>query len=124
MAPSRQERRKAERDAAKRAPARARAAGAGGGGGAAADIANLTVNPLGWTTQNGDHNVMFQALGFENVKRKAGEGNREAQYSMGMWLVTEAEGGEGQLGASGRSPKADVGSALSLHPNFSSQDGD
>ena len=52
MAPSRQERRKAERDAAKRAPARA---GAGGAGGVAAALANLNVNPLGdWTTQAED----------------------------------------------------------------------
>jgi len=50
--PSRQERRKAERDAAKRAPARAGAAGAAG---AAAAIANLNVNPLGdWKTQAAD----------------------------------------------------------------------
>jgi len=47
--PSRQERRKAERDAAKRAPAKAGAAGA------AAALANLNVNPLGdWTTQAED----------------------------------------------------------------------
>ena len=44
--PSRQERRKAERDATKRAPAQARAAGA------AAALANLNVDPAGdWTTQ-------------------------------------------------------------------------
>ena len=53
MPPSRQERRKAERDAAKRAPTKA---GAGGAGGAAAAPANLNVNhPLGdWTTQAAD----------------------------------------------------------------------
>ena len=50
--PARQERRKAERDAAKRAPAQAGAAGAAGG---AAALANLNVNPLGdWTTQAED----------------------------------------------------------------------
>jgi len=60
MPPSRQERRKAERDAAKRAPARSGAGGAGGAAaaraaGAAAALANLTVNPLGdWTTQAED----------------------------------------------------------------------
>ena len=49
---SRQERRKAERDAAKRAPAKAGAAGAAG---AAAALENLNVNPLGdWKTQAED----------------------------------------------------------------------
>jgi hypothetical protein len=52
MAPSRQERRKAERQAAKRAPAQAGAAGATG---AATALANLNVNPLGdWTTHAQD----------------------------------------------------------------------
>ena len=51
MPPSRQERRKAERDAAKRAPARTGAAAAAGAGAA---LANLNMNPLGdWTTQAG-----------------------------------------------------------------------
>jgi len=50
--PSRQERRKAERDAAKRAPGQA---GAGGAGGAAAAGAHVNVTPLGdWTTQAED----------------------------------------------------------------------
>jgi len=55
--PSRQERRKAERDAAKRAPAAAGAAGATGAAGAAtaAARANVDVNPIGdWTTQAED----------------------------------------------------------------------
>jgi hypothetical protein len=69
---SRQERRKAERDAAKRAPARAGAAGANqGAAGAAAALANLHVNvnpPLGdWTTQAKDPNVLFCALGPQMV---------------------------------------------------------
>jgi len=60
---SRQERRKAERDAAKRKPAQAGtagaagAAGAEGAAGAAAALANMNVNviPLGdWTTQAED----------------------------------------------------------------------
>ena len=52
MPPSRQERRKAEREAAKRAPSNA---GAAGDAGAAAALANLNVNPLGhWTTQAED----------------------------------------------------------------------
>jgi len=49
---SRQERRKVERDAAKRAPANTEA---GGAGGAAAALAHLRVNPLGdWPTQATD----------------------------------------------------------------------
>jgi hypothetical protein len=52
--PSRQERRKAERDAAKRAPQ----AGAAGAAGAAAALANLNVNAGGdWTTQTEDPTV-------------------------------------------------------------------
>ena len=48
---SRQERRKAERDAAK-APAQAGSAGARGAGGAVATRANVNANPLGdWRTQ-------------------------------------------------------------------------
>jgi hypothetical protein len=55
--PSRQERRKAERDAAKRAPATTGAAGAGGAAAARAGV-NVNVNPLGdWTTQTADPNV-------------------------------------------------------------------
>jgi hypothetical protein len=54
-APSRQERRKAERDAAKRAPAKA------GAGGAAANVSSVG----DWTSQVEDHNVLFRALGFE-----------------------------------------------------------
>jgi len=86
--PSRQERRKAERDASKRAPTRAgtagagaaagagsaaragaaagaaRAAGAAGAAGAAAALAHLSVDPGGdWTTQAADPNVLFHALG-------------------------------------------------------------
>jgi hypothetical protein len=58
MPPSRQERRKAERDAAKRAPAKTVAGGAGGAAGAAAALANLNVNPLGdWKTQAEDPDV-------------------------------------------------------------------
>ena len=57
--PSRQERRKAERDAAKRAPATTGAAGAGGATAARAGVnVNVNVNPLGdWTTQAADYDV-------------------------------------------------------------------
>jgi hypothetical protein len=108
--PSRQERRKAERDAAKRAPGQAGAAGAGG---AAAARANVITNPVGdWTTQTADPNVMFRARGAEFVKYRAAAGDREAQYSLGYRLVSESDGGAGTLGAGGRSAKADVWLAL------------
>jgi hypothetical protein len=68
MPPSRQERRKAERDAAKRAPVQAGAASA---------------NPRGdWTTQTDDPRVLLRALGAEALQRRAGEGDRDAQYSL------------------------------------------
>ncbi len=64
--PSRQERRKAERDAAKRALAQAGAAGAGG---AAAARANENMNPVGdWTTQTADPFVLLRELGDDVVK--------------------------------------------------------
>jgi hypothetical protein len=102
MPPSRQERRKAEREAAKRAPARAGAAGAAGANqgaaGAAAALANLRVNvnpPLGdWTTQAKDPTALLHALGPQMVKQKAAAGDRDAQYSLGYVLVGKA-GGEG-----------------------------
>ena len=101
--PSRQERRQAERTA-KRAPAQAGAAGSGG-------TAAARANPGGdWTTQAADFNLLFRALGAELVKQRAGEGDREAQWSLGCELMREA--GTGVMGAAGRSPKADVGLAL------------
>ena len=117
---SRQERRKAERDAAKRAPANAGsagAAGAAGAGGAAAARADVNANPPGdWTTQEQDPTTMLRALGVKIVKQKAGAGDRGAQYSLGAMLICEADiaGGAGDLGmgSAGRSPKADVGLAL------------
>jgi len=64
MVPSRQERRKAERDAAKRAPGQAGAAGAGGAGGAAAALVNVDVSPLGhWTTQAADPYALLAGSG-------------------------------------------------------------
>jgi len=58
---------------------------------------------------------LFEALGAENVKRKAAEGDRAAQYSVGIMLLSEfseAAGTVGELGAGGRSPKANVGFEL------------
>jgi TPR repeat protein len=118
---SRQERRKAERDAAKRAPARAGVAGAAGAnqgaaGAAAAALANLHVNvnpPLGdWTTQARDPYVLLRALDPQIVKQRAAAGDRDAQYSLGCVLVGEAGGVGVSLGAGGRSPKSDEGLAL------------
>jgi hypothetical protein len=113
--PSRQERRQAERDAAKRAPR----AGAAGAAGATAALADLNVNAGGdWTTQAEDPWVLLRALGAEIVRQRAREGDREAQWSRGHWLMCEAAGGGHlnvgeRIGAAGRSPKADVGLALS-----------
>jgi TPR repeat protein len=113
MPPSRQERRKAEREAAKRAPARAGAAGAAG---AAAALGNLYVNvnpPLGdWTTQAKDANALFDALGPQMVKQRAAAGDREAQYSLGFALVAGAGGVGKRLGTGDRSPQSDEGVAL------------
>jgi TPR repeat protein len=120
MPPSRQERRKAEREAAKRAPARAGAAGAAGANqgaaGAAAALANLNVNvnpPLGdWTTQAEDPNALIQRVGAVNVKRRADAGDRDAQYSLGYALVAAAGGAGLPLGTGSRSPQSDEGVAL------------
>jgi TPR repeat protein len=113
MPPSRQERRKAERDAAKRASARAGAAGAAGANqestGAAAALANFNVNvtpPLGdWTTQAEDPNSLIQRVGAVNVKRRSDAGDREAQYSLGSGRCG------GAAGHGGRSPQSDEGVA-------------
>jgi hypothetical protein len=112
--PSRQERRKAERDAAKRASAQAGAAGASG---AAAAVANLNVNPHGdWTTQTEDPTVLHDAVGTETVRQRAGAGDREAQYSLGYRLARAADGTAGsELSAGDRGPKEDVGLTLSHH---------
>jgi TPR repeat protein len=120
MPPSRQERRKAEREAAKRAPARAGAAGAAGANqgaaGAAAALANLNVNvnpPLGdWTTQAKDPKELLRALGPQMVKQRANAGNRDAQYSLAYVLVGAAEGVGVPAGTGDRSPQSDEGVAL------------
>jgi len=68
MPPSQQERRKAERDAAKRATARTGAAGATGAADAAA-LANQNVNPLGdWRTQEEDPSVWPRGYCSPNLK--------------------------------------------------------
>jgi hypothetical protein len=80
--PSRQERRKAERDAAKRAPANARAAGSGAAASAAGAGVNVNVNPVGgWKTQQENPWTLIDALGPKIVEQKAAAGDRAAQYS-------------------------------------------
>ena len=109
--PSRQERRKAEREAAKRAPAQA---GAAGTGCAASARVNMNVNPGGdWSTQASDYNLLFRAFGAEIVEQMSSDGDRQAQFSLGCRIMAEAEGVAGTpLSTTGRSPKADVGLAL------------
>jgi hypothetical protein len=68
--PTRQERRAAERDAAKRARGQA---GAGAAGGAAAALANVHVNPVGdWSTQAAKPDLLIRALGEKIVKKRQG----------------------------------------------------
>jgi len=103
--PSRQERRKADREAAKRAPAQAGASGV-----------NLGEPGGDWTTQASDPGILFRSLGANVVKQRAGEGDREAQWSLGGLLLMEADGDSGApLGTAGRSPKTDVGLHCALH---------
>jgi hypothetical protein len=82
--PSRQERRRAERDAAKRAPAQggaARAAKAARAADVAAALAHLDMNAGGdWTTQTEDPFELVRALGSDMriLKQRAdGEGDRQ-----------------------------------------------
>ena len=103
--PSRQERRKAERDAAKRAPGQAGAAGA----------AAARVNPRNsvgdWTTQAADPDVLRRALGSRLLKQRAGDGDRQAQFSLGYRLVIGAGTAGTPVGTAGSSPKEEVGLA-------------
>jgi len=71
---SRQERRKAERDAAKRAPP-----GQAGATAAAAAAANVNPrNPVGdWTTQAEDPDALLRAMGGNIVRQRAAEGDRQ-----------------------------------------------
>jgi len=59
-----------------------------------------------------ESSVLYEALGVEVLKQRAAKGEGEAQFSQGCLLVSRADGNAGSLGASGRSPMADVGSAL------------
>ena len=61
-----------------------------------------------------DPSALFGARGVVVVRQRAAEGDREAQFSLGYALVCEADEDAGAtlVGASGRSPTADVGLAL------------
>jgi len=59
--------------------------------------------------------VLYAALGAEVLQQRAAKGEGEAQFSQGCLLVSEADGHVGMMGASGRSPLADVGLALSTY---------
>jgi hypothetical protein len=88
--------------------------GAAGAAGAASALANLNVDPGGdWTTQEEDPIALYQSLGAEMLKQKAVAGDREAQFSQGCVLLTEASTDDaGFSDVVGRSPKAQVGLAL------------
>ena len=58
-----------------------------------------------------DPSALLSVLGAQVVERRAAEGDREAQYSMGYRLMSEARVAGTPLGAGGRSPKADAGLA-------------
>jgi len=82
----------------------------------------LNVNVGGnWKTQAEDPWVLVRALGDEIVKKRAGEGDRDAQWSLGYRLMSEADGGAAgtPLGTGGRSPTTDVGLThfTALFPN-------
>jgi hypothetical protein len=125
--PSGKKTRKAERDATKRTKiiqnnTRAAEAGAAAAGAVAAVAASASANPLGdWTSQTLDPTVLVRVLGPEHVKVRAAEGDPAAQYSVGHWLLSEANVETRQsaanvgtaLGAAGRTPQAEAGPALS-----------
>ena len=71
MPPSRQERRKAGRDAAKHAKR--------------APASDVAVNPLDdWSTQTEDPTALLRELGREVVRQRAAAGDAEAQWSLGF----------------------------------------
>ena len=59
-----------------------------------------------------DPSALFEALGDETVFRMVREGDREAQWSLGISFMSEAGVVGEPLGTGGRSPEADVGLAL------------
>jgi len=74
-----------------------------------------------WTTQAADPTLLFHSIGAAILKQRAGEGDREAQFSQGYRLVaSEADMAAGAVtfGASGRSPRTDVGLLALCIDNF------
>jgi hypothetical protein len=56
------------------------------------------VDPLGdWMTQTADSTALFEVLGDLGVKLMADEGDRNAQYSMGI-LLMDAAGAKARAG--------------------------
>ena len=74
--PSRQERRRAERDAAKRAPGQAGAAAAAAAAGTAQSAA-AGESGGGWATQAEEATALFLSLDFDVVKQMADAGDRQ-----------------------------------------------
>ena len=62
-----------------------------------------------------DTSALVFALGADVVKQRAAKGEGEAQFSLGFLMVYDEDGNTGLLGASGRSPMADVGLKLSTY---------
>ena len=96
--------------------ARARAGGIRGSRGSRGNCRRFRKCKLecqrGLATQREDPSELHNELGNKLVKQRAGEGDREAQWSLGYWLMSDAEGvAEMPLGTAGGSPMADVGLA-------------
>jgi hypothetical protein len=76
---------------------------------------NLVIIVAGgdWRTQTETASVLFDAIGAQEVIRKAREGESDAQYAWGFMLVSDADAEAGAderyFGSSGRSTKANVG---------------
>jgi hypothetical protein len=58
--------------------------------------------------------ALLRALGAQVVEQKAIEGDMEAQFSQGGWMVNAVAGagGAGLSGAAGSSPQVEVGLAV------------
>jgi hypothetical protein len=65
------------------------------------------VNPPGdWRTQAGDPSLLVNALGLEIVKQRVAEGDMEALFSLGGYML------KAEAGAVGRTPQVQVGLAV------------
>jgi len=88
--PSRQERRKAERDAEKRPIVQSAVA-------VTTAVTEAVIVPLGdWSTQTKDGTVLFLKLGMHALARRVSNvGDRDAQYSLGCFLIHCPQGPQG-----------------------------